>query len=84
MKKNILVFASTFPRWRSDPIAAKFVYDLAQELSKYFHVYVLTPHAPGAEMYEEWEELKIIRFPYFLPLKSQALVDGTGMLSCVR
>ena len=84
MKKNVLVFASTFPRWRSDPIAARFVYDLSKELSEYFNISVLTPHTPESEKYEEWDGLKIIRFPYFFPLKLQALVNGTGMLSCLK
>ncbi|MFQ5444697.1 MAG: glycosyltransferase family 4 protein, partial [Nitrospinales bacterium] len=84
MKKNVLLFASTFPRWETDAITARFVYDLGRELIKYFNVYVLTPHAPGAKRYEEMEGMKVVRFPYFLPLNSQALVDGTGMLSCLR
>ncbi|MFQ5671475.1 MAG: glycosyltransferase [Nitrospinales bacterium] len=84
MKKNVLVFTSTFPRWQSDPVTARFVLDLARELTKYCNTYVLTPHTPGAKKHEEWDGLKIIRFPYFYPLASQALVNGSGMLACLR
>ncbi|MFQ5716757.1 MAG: glycosyltransferase [Nitrospinales bacterium] len=84
MKKNALIFTSTFPRWKSDPVAARFVLELAEELTKYCNTYVLTPHTPEAKKYEEWDGLKIIRFPYFYPLNFQALVNGTGMLSCLR
>ena len=83
-KKNVLVFASTFPRWEDDPVTARFVLDLARELTRYFNTFVLPPHTPGSKQLEEWDGLKVIRFPYFYPLSSQALVDGTGMLSCLR
>ena len=83
-RKNVLVFASTFPRWRNDPVTARFVFDLSRELTRYFNTFVLTPHTPGSSRFEEWDDLKIIRFPYFYPLNSQALVNGTGMLSCLR
>tara|TARA_B100000686_G_scaffold354783_1_gene467196 strand:+ start:2710 stop:3930 length:1221 start_codon:yes stop_codon:yes gene_type:complete len=81
---NVLVFASTFPRWEDDPVTARFVYDLAMELTRHFNTFVLTPHTPGSNRLEEWNGLKVIRFPYFYPLESQALVNGTGMMSCMR
>ncbi len=81
MKKNILIFSSTFPRWESDPVTARFVLDLAMELTADFNVFVLTPHAPNAQRTETWGNLQIIRFPYFYPLNLQTLIDGTGMIS---
>ena len=82
--KNLLVFASTFPRWEDDPVTARFVFDLARELKRYFNTFVLTPHTANSKKFEEWDGLRIIRFPYFYPANLQVLVNGTGMLSCLR
>ena len=46
--RKILVFASTFPRWKNDTIPG-FVYELSKRLTKDFDVSVLTPMFPGAK-----------------------------------
>ena len=51
MRKKLLVFASTFPRWEDDT-NPPFVYELSKRLTKDFDVYVLAPHYPGAKRYE--------------------------------
>ena len=46
--KKLLVFASTFPRWKKDTFPP-FVYELSKRLTKDFDVTVLTPSFPGAK-----------------------------------
>ena len=64
IKKKILVFASTFPRWKNDTIPP-FVYELSKRLTKDFKVYVLAPMYPGAKKYEVMDKMKVHRFNYF-------------------
>ena len=52
MKKKLLVFASTFPRWKNDTIPP-FVYELSKRLTNEFDVSVLAPMFPGAKKREE-------------------------------
>jgi glycosyltransferase involved in cell wall biosynthesis len=84
MKKNLLLFTSTFPRWSKDEEIPQFIFELGKELTKYFNVHVLAPHAPGALEMEEMDGMKVIRYPYFFPRSSQCLAYGTGILSNVR
>ena len=49
MKKKLLVFASTFPRWKDDT-NPPFVYELSKRLTKGFDVYVLAPHYPKSQI----------------------------------
>ena len=79
MKKNILVIATTFPRWPNDN-EPRFVYDLTKRLAKKALLKVLVPHAPGAKRHEVMEGMEIIRFPYFLPHSLQRLCYGGGVL----
>lgn len=83
-KKNILIFTSTFPLGDDDPISARFVLDLACELTKSFNVYVMSPHCKGAKFCERNNSLHIIRYPYFWPLSAQKLSNGRGILSNLR
>lgn len=76
---RVLKVATTFPRWADDN-EPKFVFDLAKHLAKKVSLWVLVPHAPGAELREEIENMKIIRFPYFFPAKLQVLCYGGGIL----
>ena len=57
MRKKLLVFASTFPRWEDDT-NPPFVYELSKRLTKDFDVYVLAPHYPGAERYEVMDRVR--------------------------
>ena len=84
MKKNLLLFTSTFPRWLGDEEIPQFIYELGKELTKYFNVHVLAPQAPGALELEDMDGMKVIRYSYFYPRGTQCLAYGTGILSNVR
>ncbi len=84
MKKKLLLFASTFPRWENDTEVPRFVFELGVELRKYFEVYALAPHTPGAAQSENLEGIQIIRFPYFYPETKQRLAYGTGMMASLK
>jgi glycosyltransferase involved in cell wall biosynthesis len=83
VKKKLLLFASTFPRWENDTEIPRFVFELGLELQKYFEVYALAPHTPGAAQSENLEGIHVIRFPYFTEHK-QALAYGTGMMASLK
>ena len=77
---NILVLATTFPRWKNDSEPA-FVFNLSKRLAKKgFKISVLVPGAPGALSYEEMGGLKIYRFTYFYPVSLQKLCYDGGAL----
>jgi len=84
MKKKLLLFASTFPRWENDTEIPRFVIELGVELRKYFEVYALAPHTPGAALSESLEGIQVIRFPYFYPKTKQRLAYGTGMMASLK
>lgn len=81
-KPNLLVLASTFPRWECDPEPA-FVFELARRMTDQFHVTVLCPHAPGAKPAECREELQIIRYRY-APEFLETLVNDGGIVTNLR
>ena len=83
MKKKLLLFASTFPRWENDTEIPRFVIELGVELQKYFEVYALAPHTAGAAQSETLEGIQVIRFPYF-PEHKQSLAYGTGMMASLK
>ena len=77
---NVLVLATTFPRWENDSEPA-FVFNLSKRLaSKGFNIVVLAPGAPGALAYEEMDGLKIYRFTYFYPKRLQKVCYDGGAL----
>lgn len=78
-KLRVLVLATTFPRWPNDN-EPRFVFDLTRKLAKKVSLWALVPHAPGAKDYEEIDEVRIIRYPYFFPKRLQALCYEGGML----
>jgi glycosyltransferase involved in cell wall biosynthesis len=84
MKKKLLLFASTFPRWDNDTEIPRFVLELGVELRRYFEVYALVPHTPGAAKSENLEGIQVIRFPYFYPETQQSLAYGTGMMASLK
>ncbi len=63
MPKNLLVLASTFPRWQKDS-EPRFVYDLCARLSAHFNVYVISPHTAGALQEEIMGGIKVYRYRY--------------------
>jgi glycosyltransferase involved in cell wall biosynthesis len=62
--KNIIVLASTFPRW-DDDVEPPFVHELCRRLSKTFSVHVLAPHASGAAVEDQMEGIRVTRYRYF-------------------
>ena len=84
MKKKLLLFASTFPRWEDDTEIPRFVLELGVELRRYFDVYALVPHTRGAAKSENLEGIQVIRFPYFFPESQQTLAYGTGMMARLK
>ncbi|MBU3940600.1 MAG: glycosyltransferase family 4 protein, partial [Nanoarchaeota archaeon] len=82
MKKKLLVFASTFPRWKNDSIPP-FVYELSKRLTKDFDVSVLAPGYPGAKDYEIMDKMKIHRFHYFFR-KYEKLAGSGGILPALK
>lgn len=64
MKKNLLVTASTFPRWEGDT-EPRFVLDLSSHLTDEFDVTVLVPAAPGTKDKEILNGVNVIRYHYF-------------------
>ncbi|MBT5470092.1 MAG: glycosyltransferase [Nitrospina sp.] len=84
IKKNLLIFTSTFPRWLGDKTPADFVYCLAQEMSKFYSTNVLAPHHPDAATHETMESITVFRFPFFWPKSKQILANGKGMLANIR
>ncbi len=72
---NILVTATTFPRYENDK-QPSFVKDLSQELLKLgLNVHVLVPHDRGLKLNDYFDGLKIHRFFYFIP-KFEKLAYG--------
>jgi glycosyltransferase involved in cell wall biosynthesis len=78
-KKNILVLASTFPRWKNDT-TPRFVYDLSKRLALDHKITILAPHYPGAKKYDQSEGLEIKRFSYFYPESMQKLCYDGGII----
>jgi glycosyltransferase involved in cell wall biosynthesis len=62
--KNLLVTATTFPRWKGDSVP-DFVLELSKRLTKDFNVTVLAPHSRGARDFEVMEGVKVYRYRYF-------------------
>lgn len=82
-KKNVLVLASTFPRWENDT-TPPFVFELEKRLANDFNIQVLAPHFPGAKKYEKMENLTVHRFQYFWPAGLQKLCYEGGILPNIK
>jgi glycosyltransferase involved in cell wall biosynthesis len=82
MKKKLLVFASTFPRWENDTIPP-FVYELSKRLTKDFDVTVLAPSFPGAKKEEVMDGMKVKRFHYGLG-KYETLASNEGIMPSLK
>ena len=75
-RKQLLVLASTFPRWKDDT-DPPFVYELCLRLKKHYDIHVLAPHYPGAATEEKLAGLRVTRFRYFMS-SWEFLAYGTG------
>ncbi len=78
-----LVTSSTFPA-RIDDGVPRFVFDLASALTRHAEVFVLAPDAPEALREERVDDLRIVRFTYFVPRRAQRLALGQGMRDNLR
>ena len=83
MKKKVLVFTSTFPRWKNDTIPP-FVYELSKRLTSDFDITVLTPNFPGAKKDEIVDGMKIHRFRYFPIEKFEKFASHEGILPTLK
>jgi glycosyltransferase involved in cell wall biosynthesis len=81
-RKRVLVLTSTFPRWYADN-EPPFVFELCRRLSTDFDVWVLAPHAPGAQSREILGGLTVIRFRYFFEWGETLAYKG-GILANLR
>ncbi|MCK9596042.1 glycosyltransferase [Candidatus Pacearchaeota archaeon] len=82
MKKKLLVFASTFPRWKNDTLPP-FVYELSKRLTEEFDVSVLAPSFPGAKDFEVMDKMKVYRFHYFIK-RYEKLAGSGGILPTLK
>ena len=78
-RRNILVLASTYPRWHGDHEPG-FVHELNRRLVDQFDVHVVCPHAPGAALDEFMDCVSIHRFRY-APEALETLVQDGGILA---
>ncbi|MBI3034916.1 glycosyltransferase family 4 protein [Candidatus Woesearchaeota archaeon] len=81
--KNVLVLASTFPRWKNDSTPS-FVFQLSNLLAEKYKVIVLAPHHFNAAKKEKIGNLSIQRFRYFFPEKYQKIAYGAGVIPNVK
>ncbi|MAF50502.1 MAG: hypothetical protein CMH64_00250 [Nanoarchaeota archaeon] len=72
---NVLVTATTFPRWKGDPEPG-FVYFLSNLLGKKHAVNVLVPHFSKIKKIERMGEVNVYRFPYFFEKFQRVCYDG--------
>lgn len=75
--KNLVILASTFPRWKNDNVPT-FVQDFSMRIASHFkNVTVIAPHFPGARLYEEiGPRINVQRFRYAYPYKYENLAYG--------
>lgn len=81
-RKQLLVLASTYPRWRGDHEPG-FVHQLARRMTGKFDVTVLCPHAPGAKALETMDGVNVIRYRY-APERLERLVNDGGIVTNLR
>ena len=83
-KKNILVTATTFPRWENDT-EPNFVFVLSRLLASHGHkVVALVPHFYRARKYEVMDNVKVYRFSYFFPSGLQKLCYEGGIFGNLK
>ncbi|MEK6943396.1 MAG: glycosyltransferase family 4 protein [Nanoarchaeota archaeon] len=79
MKNNVLVMASTFPRYSGDS-TPRFVFDLSKRLISAFNIVALAPHDKNSLKIEKMEGLDVRRFAYFKPESMQKICYGGGII----
>lgn len=79
-KKNVLVLATSFPRWPQDHLTAMFLFELSKRHAKNYNIFFLVPHTKGVKLKEVWQNVTIYRFRYFWPEKLETLCYGSGII----
>ena len=81
---KVCILTSSFPRFAGDS-AGIFLYHLANNLiKKGVEIEIICPHENGCRFIEDWEGIKINRFPYFYPFRNQSIAYGSGMLQNIK
>jgi len=75
LKNNVLVLASTFPRWKNDNATPPFVYELSRRLIDSVNVHVLAPYSKNSKREESLDGMNIHRFKYWFE-NEKNLADG--------
>jgi glycosyltransferase involved in cell wall biosynthesis len=75
LKNNVLVLASTFPRWKNDNATPPFVYELSKRLTDSFNIHILAPYSKNSKKEEILEWMNIHRFKYWFE-NEKNLADG--------
>lgn len=73
-----LILTSSFPRYQGDT-SGNFVFELGRELSKYFEIYIATPHVSTLKSKEIKDTMGIFRFRYFFPSRYECLSREGGL-----
>jgi glycosyltransferase involved in cell wall biosynthesis len=81
-KKNLLVLASTYPRWLNDHEPG-FVHELAKRLTNKFNVIVICPHADGSKEHEILAGVTVLRYRY-APTGYESLVNDGGIVTNLK
>lgn len=82
MRPTLLVLASTYPRWPSDPEPG-FVHELCRRLLDKYDVVALVPDAPGADPSGKLDGVEVIRYRY-APRGLQTLVNNGGIATNLK
>jgi len=81
---KVCILTSSFPRFAGDS-AGIFIYHLAIALvNNKVDIEIICPHESGCPFFEDWEGIKVNRFPYFFPLQHQNLAYGSGILKNIK
>jgi glycosyltransferase involved in cell wall biosynthesis len=81
---KVCILTTSFPRFKGDS-AGIFLYHLSRQLAqKGVKIKVVVPHDPGCPFTEEWESIRIHRFPYFYPFQLQRLCYGSGIVKNIK
>ncbi len=83
MKKKVLVFTSSFPRWDGDS-SGHFVRNLSERLGDRFDVTVLAPHFPGSRKKQVFSNITVYRYRYFPFEKAEILAGENGILPSLK
>lgn len=81
-KKNLLVIASTYPRWLGDHEPG-FVHELSKRLTAEFDVTVICPHAIDSTEIEQLDNVMVYRYRY-APDLLESLVGNGGIVTNLK